>query len=274
MWVKTNVRRCQGQGVRRIAQMCERYLEKNRCWWEGVISVISFPESVWAKGSSRGGLYFHHIIFSSSHPLIFTSAHIIFSSSHLLFFTSAHIIFTSFHVHICTCHLHICASSHLLIFTSSVSPFLPPSLSLSLLFSLLLSPPLSSSLPLSPSLSISLPLSPSFSPSPTSSFYLLSLGRGRRQRGATTCSKIATWWQPFRTKRQSIDKNCGKKLRIGGNLFARNEGRWTKPTVELQLLNFGGNLRVARQKLRNNCNSWTSAATASRAIRVDCQKLT
>ena len=85
---------------------------------------IFFPESVWAQGSSNsGGLY---LIFSSSHLLIFTPSltpsHLhICSSSHLLIFTSSHLhIFSSSHLLIFTsAHLHICSSSHLLILTSA-----------------------------------------------------------------------------------------------------------------------------------------------------------
>ena len=59
---------------------------------------------------------YHLLIFSSSHPLFFTSTHVIFSSSHL---------------HICTYHLLILTSSHLHIFP----PSFPLALSLSLSFS-------------------------------------------------------------------------------------------------------------------------------------------
>ena len=68
-----------------------------------------FPESVWAKGSSKsGGLLYtficsHLHTFSSSHLHTFTSSHL----HHLLIFKSS--------------HFHIFTSSHLLIFTSSLS---------------------------------------------------------------------------------------------------------------------------------------------------------
>ena len=95
---------------------------------------IFFPESVWAQGSSNsGGLY---LTFSSSHLLIFTSAHPhICSSSHLLSHLLSH-LFIFIHLHIFShifSHLliflhifshifsHICSSSHLLIFTSSLT---------------------------------------------------------------------------------------------------------------------------------------------------------
>ena len=41
-WVKTHVQRCEGQRAQRFAKRCERYVEKNSCWWGGMISVISF----------------------------------------------------------------------------------------------------------------------------------------------------------------------------------------------------------------------------------------
>ena len=105
-----------------------------------------FPESVWAKGSSKsGGLLCiltcshlhiltcsHTHIFSSSHLLTYSHTHIfihIFSSSHLHIFSSLHLhILTSSHLHIFThfslslsrcSHLRIFTSSHLPIFTSS-----------------------------------------------------------------------------------------------------------------------------------------------------------
>ena len=68
----------------------------------------------------------HLHICSSSHLLIFTSAHLhIFSSSHLLIFTASHLhILTSSHLLIFTSsHLHIFSSSHLLIFTSHLYIF-------------------------------------------------------------------------------------------------------------------------------------------------------
>ena len=150
---------------------------------------VFFPESVWAKGSSNsGGLFyinhFHiftptHIIFSSSHLLIFNSTHIIFSSSllpllhiytyHFLIFSSSHLhiifssshllIFTSSHLHIYTYHLLI--ASHLLILSSSHLHISSSHLHI---------------------------LTSSLSPSPMSSFYLLSLGRGWCQRGAMKCN--------------------------------------------------------------------------------------
>ena len=158
---------------------------------------VFFPESVWAKGSSNsGGLFyinhFHiftptHIIFSSSHLLIFNSTHIIFSSSHLLFFrffTSTHIIFSSSHLLIFTSthHLLIFTSSHLHIFSSShlhISSSHRFSSSHPLFFTSAHIIFTSSHLHI---------LTSSLSPSPMSSFYLLSLGRGWCQRGAMKCN--------------------------------------------------------------------------------------
>ena len=145
------------------------------------VSTSVFPESVWAKGSSKSWiciLSHLHIItsshlhnFTSSHLHIFTSSHHhIFTSSHPHIFTSSHLhILISSHLHIFTSshpHLHIFTSSHLHIFTSSH----PHILTLSLSFSLSLSLSLFLSLSLSLSLS-SLSLSP-FSLSPSSSFSL------------------------------------------------------------------------------------------------------
>ena len=94
--------------------------------------LLIFTFSLHSRSSS-------HIIFSSSHLLIITSAHLhIFSSSHLLIFISSHpyifsscplallpspsflfLIFTSAHLHIFTSsHFHILTSLHFLLLPS------------------------------------------------------------------------------------------------------------------------------------------------------------
>ena len=78
---------------------------------EDVVSWLNGGHSVWAPRKTAEMKTFDRlqVIFTSSHPLIFTPTHVIFTSSHLLFtsshfhvFTSAHRIFTSAHVHICS----------------------------------------------------------------------------------------------------------------------------------------------------------------------------
>ena len=99
---------------------------------------VIFPESVWAKGSSNSGSMIY--IFTSSHRHIYTYHLHIFASSHLIL-TYHHRIFASSHLHISSSHLRICTSSQIiftsshLILTSSLS--LSHSLSLSLSLSLL-----------------------------------------------------------------------------------------------------------------------------------------
>ena len=95
-----------------------------------------------------------HLHISFSHLLIFSSSHlhIIFSSSHLLIFTSSHLHIYTYHLLIAS-HLLILSSSHLHISSSHLHI-----------------------------------LTSSLSPSPMSSFYLLSLGRGWCQRGAMKCN--------------------------------------------------------------------------------------
>ena len=127
----------------------------------------------------------HLHILSSSHLLIFTSSHLhICSSSHLLIFTSSHLhIFSSSHPHILTsAHLHFLTSSHLLIFTSAYLLIFSSSHLHIFTFSL--------------ALLLSCPLA--------LSFFSISLLR----RGAVPTRRHET--QPFRTKRCSIAKNCGK----------------------------------------------------------------
>ena len=114
-----------------------------------VVYVVYFPESVWAKGSSKSGGLLYSFTCSPSHPYIFTYSHLhIFTNSHLHIFTSSylhiltsshlhifssshlHIFFLSWHLHIFTSshlhifflssHFHIFTSSHLHIFTSSL----------------------------------------------------------------------------------------------------------------------------------------------------------
>ena len=120
-----------------------------------------FPESVWAKGSSIGGLLYificshlHHIFITSSHLHIFTSSHL-----HPLIFTSSLSLSPSLSL-FSSSHLHIFSSSHLLIFSLSLSPSLSLSLPLSLCrsvsLSLCLSVSLSLSLCLLPSVTVSL----------------------------------------------------------------------------------------------------------------------
>ena len=95
-----------------------------------------------------------HLHISFSHLLIFTSTH------HLLIFTSSHLhIFSSSHLHISSSHRF--SSSHPLFFTSAHIIFTSSHLHI---------------------------LTSSLSPSPMSSFYLLSLGRGWCQRGAMKCN--------------------------------------------------------------------------------------
>ena len=83
-----------------------------------------FPESFWAQGSSNsGGLYLNFsLMFTSSHPHIFSSSHLlIFTSSHLHILSSSHLlILTSSPLHIFSSHPHIFSSSpHFIILTSS-----------------------------------------------------------------------------------------------------------------------------------------------------------
>ena len=132
---------------------------------------LTFPEKVWAKGSSKSGGMLYIFTCSSLHILTCSHTHIFtkLTPSHLFTFTHAH-IFTSFDLHIFTSshlhpshifslslslslftftsshlltftylHLHIFSSSHLLIFTSSHLLTLSLSLSLSLSISLSLS---------------------------------------------------------------------------------------------------------------------------------------
>ena len=100
-------------------------------------------------------------------------------------FTSSHLHTYTYHLHISSSHLHIFSSSHLHICTSHLCIF--------------------TSAHLQSCLSSHLTRLPRFL-SPTSSFYLLSLGRGRCQPGATKF-----------------------------NPLARNEGRSAKTAVKLQL---------------------------------------
>ena len=106
--------------------------------------MLFFPESLWAKGSSKsGGLLYiftcshlHHI-FSSFHRHTFTSSSLhIFWSSRLRIFSSSHLhTFASSHLHtssLCFSLLHIFSSSHLHIFSLCLSFSLSLCLSLSL----------------------------------------------------------------------------------------------------------------------------------------------
>ena len=133
----------------------------------------------------------HLLIFTSSHPHILTSSHLhIFSSSHLHILTSSHLHiqkFTSSHLHIFSSSHHIFTSSHLLIFSSSHLHILTSS-----------HPHIFTSSHLH-ILSCPLALLPS-----SFSFFSISLLR----RGAVPTRRHET--QPFRTKRGSIAKNCGK----------------------------------------------------------------
>ena len=139
-------------GCKKVKQKAAKTYWFPYWFWQGkrVCFLLIFPESVWAKGSSKSWvciLSHLHIItsshlhnFTSSHLHIFTSSHHhIFTSSHPHIFTSSHLhILISSHLHIFTSshpYLHIFTSSHLHIFTSShphiLSLFLSLSLSLS-----------------------------------------------------------------------------------------------------------------------------------------------
>ena len=163
----------------------------------------------------------HLHIFSSSHLHIFWSSHLlIFTSSHLHIFSSSHLlIFTSAHLHIFTSsHLHICSSSHLHIFSSS-------------------------HLHIFTSCS-SCPLALSF-------FSISPLKAGA---GAVPTRRHET--QPFRTKRGSIVKNCGK-------IAICKSSRAT----------LSHETRFDRQKLRWNCDLQVLPRTLSHETRFDRQKL-
>ena len=170
-----------------------------------------FPKSVWAKGSSNsGGLLY---ILSSAHFLIFS---------------------------ICTYHLRIFTSSHLLSLPLSL---LSLSLSLSLSVSLSPSPPLSHSLSLSLSLSLplSLFLSLSFSLSLSLSLFL-SLSRSlsfffsllRPRAVPTRRHEMATFSHEMRFDRQKRIGFCDF-VWSGGNPFARNEVQSSKADGFLRL---------------------------------------
>ena len=168
------------------------------------ISSIFFP-----RASERRVLPIVGVCLSSSHLHTFTSSHLhIFSSSHLLIFTSSHLhIFSSSHLLIL--HLHIFSSSHLHIFTSSHLH----------IFSSCLLALLPSHLHIFSSCHLAL------------SFFSISLLKA----GAGTVPTRRHETQPFRTKRGSIAKNCGK-IAIStcpAHPFARNEVRSSKTAVKL-----------------------------------------
>ena len=214
-----------------------------------------FPESVWAKGSSKsGGLLY---IFTSSQTHTFTFSHLLtFTHSHLHILTSSHLyifslhIFTSAHPHILTSsHLHILTSSHLHIFTSSHSHIFTSShphicasshiLSLSFSLSLSRSSPsrlhiflpshahvFTSSHLLSLSISLSLCLSLSLALSRSLSFFFFSLLRP----------------QAVTTRRHDM-------------------------------ATLSHEMRFECQKLRVCCDFTASVATFSHETRFECQKL-
>ena len=116
----------------------------------GLVKLIVFPESVWAKGSSKsGGLLYIFTCSHSSHLHILTSAHV-----HILTSPRLH-IFAPSYLHMLTSHIF--SSSHLHIFSLSLFLFL-------FLF-LFLSVPVSVSFSVSFSFSLSLCLSLSLLPS-------------------------------------------------------------------------------------------------------------
>ena len=203
-----------------------------------------FPESVWAKGSSIGGLLYIFICSHLHHIFITSSSHLhhIFTSSHLRIFTlsSSHLLSLSLSLSF-SLPLLLFSSSHLLIFTSShlFSLSLSPSLSLSLPLSLCPSVPLSLclsvslSLCLSVSLSLSLSLSLCLLPSVTVSLllFLFSLkaagSADEAPRSGHPFARNEVWvsktdgclrvWlvrrQPFRTKR-GVSVQNGVFLRV------------------------------------------------------------
>ena len=175
-----------------------------------------------------GGSVMHFRIFiylhiSSSHLHILCSSHLHISFSYLHMFTSSHFQMSFSHPHIIFSfsHLHI-SSSHLLIFTSADPIFTAAHLHICthLLHFLSL----------------------------TSSFYLLSLGRGRCQRSLTKCNLFAR--NEVRSAKTAVKLQFNM---LGGNPFARNEGRSAKTAVKF--------------------DSTCSAATSLREMRVDRQKV-
>ena len=235
------------------------------------MTICFFPR-VWAKGSSKSGgllyiftcshLHIRHM-FPYSHLLIFTPSHLhIFLPSHLHISLPSHLLtFTSSHLHIFTSsHLHIFTSSHLLTFTSShLHIFSPGSPSHLLIFA-------SShlhifSLCLLPSVTVSLLL------------FHVSL------KAAGSADEAPWYGHPSaRNEASSVQNWCFFAiLRLQQQTF-RTKFESQKLMFFASLVGLAATFRAKRGSSVKNgwffCDFTTSAATLSREMRFECQKLT